>query len=113
MSRDQGQFENYQYSTTRLVTYDSRGGVNVVKTGPGFLHAVNITQLDAVPTAGAITIYDQHAAIYGTTAILFKHTQTAAVFMPVSVVLDVPFNTGLSVGFQADLKDLAVTLTYK
>lgn len=109
------EYDTYALQASRLTTYDSRGGINVVKAVPGFLHAITISQLDAAPTVGDITIYDMNSAsIYGTDAsVLFKHSQTTAVFMPVTVILDVPFSTGLAVGFTAAIKDVNVTVSYK
>lgn len=106
------QFDNLPYNRATLTTYDSRGGINQIKTGAGFLHSITFSQLDAAPTAGEITVYDS-TALYGDTVILFKHSQTTAVFMPVTVILDIPFTNGLGVGFLAALKDVNVVLSYK
>ena len=105
-------------SSGGLSTYDSSGGVRVLKTVPGFLHSVTFSQLDAAPTAGDITIYDfvstDALAIYGAgSSVLFRHSQTTAVFMPITVVLDVPFTNGLAVGFTAPIKDVNVLVSFK
>ena len=104
-------YDGYSLKVTRLTTYDSRGGVNQVRIGPGFLHSVTFAQADAAPTAGAISIYDS-TTVYGTNA-MFIHTQTTAVFMPQTVILDMPFSDGLAVGFSAGILDVGVTLSYK
>ncbi len=109
---DEGQFEHVPLIAQRFTTYGSNGGVNVIKTGPGFLKEITISQMDAAPTAGEITIYDD-TVIYGSTNILFKHSQTTAVFMPVTVFINAPFNNGLSLGFLAALKDVSVLVKYK
>ena len=103
--------DSYPLKVTRLTTYDSRGGVNQVRTGRGFLHSVTFAQADAAPTAGTISIYDS-TSIYGDTA-LFIHTQTTGIFMPQTVILDMPFSNGLAVGFTAGMLDVGVTLSYK
>lgn len=101
--------------TARTISYDSRGGINVIKTGPGFLHSVTFSQADAAPTAGTITIYDMNSvSIYGTVAsIVFLHTQTTGVFMPQTVILDIPFTTGLAIGHDNAIKDVGVVVSYK
>lgn len=109
---DQGQFENYPLQYKTYSTVASNGGNNVVYTGAGFLKRVIFSQADAAPTAGTITIYD-NTSIYGTTDTrLFSHTQTTGVFMPTSVDLDVPFTTGLSIGFTST-NDVNVILVFK
>ena len=102
-------------SSGGLSTYASNGGVNVLKTVQGFLHSVTISQLDAAPTAGDITIYDfDNTSIYaGGSSVLFRHSQTTAVFMPITVTLDVPFSNGLAVGFTNAIKDVNVLVSYK
>lgn len=109
------EFDRYPLKPARFTTYDSRGGVNIVKSTPGFLHAVTFAQVDAAPTAGTITIYNvPSTSIYGdTTKILFTHTQTTAVFMPQTVILDIPFDTGLAVGISTGMLDVGVILSYK
>lgn len=109
------ELDTYPLKSSRLTTYDSRGGVNIIKATPGFLHAITFAQADAAPTAGAITIYDvASTSVYGAVAnILFTHTQTSAVFMPQTIILDIPFETGLAVGIATGMTDVGVTLSYK
>lgn len=108
------QFDSYPLRTARFTTYDSRGGVNIVKNTPGFLHAITFAQVDAAPTAGTITLYDLASSVYGTVAsINFLHTQTTGVFMPQTVTLDIPFNAGLCVGISTGMTDVGVVLSYK
>jgi len=110
-----GEFDGYALRASRTTTYDSRGGVNIVKNGGGFLHSVTFAQTDAAPTAGTVTIYDvADTSVYGdSTKILFSHTQTTAVFMPQTVILDIPFTDGLAVGHDLDIQDVGVTVSYK
>jgi hypothetical protein len=103
MSQSQGQYEAYPY-LAKVLTSDG-----LVKTGTGFLHTITFSQTDAAPTAGSIIVYD-NTAESGT--ILFTHTQTTAVFMPVTITLDIPFTTGLYVGFTTTA-DVSVTISYK
>ena len=109
------EFDRYPLKNARYTTYDSRGGVNVVKVGAGFLHSVTFAQADAAPTAGAITIYDMNnGSVYGTVAsIMLLHTQTTAVFMPQTIILDVPFTTGLAIGIATAMTDVGVSVSYK
>lgn len=109
------EFDGYPLKSARFSTYDSRGGVNVVKVGAGFLHAITFTQLDAAPTAGAIAIYDMNnVSVYGTAgSVLLLHTQTTGIFMPVTVILDIPFTTGLAVGIATPMTDVGVQVSYK
>ena len=108
-------YDSQPLKSSRTTTYDSRGGVNVIKVGPGFLHSVTFSQADAAPTGGAITIYDMNAtSVYGTVAtIMFLHTQTTAAFMPQTVILDIPFVTGLAVGHDTAVNDVGVVVSYK
>jgi hypothetical protein len=91
-----------QYLTDRMVAD------KLVKSGAGMLHTITFSQADAAPTAGTITVYD---SLTETGTVLFIHTQTTAVFMPVSVTLDVPYSIGLYVGF-ATTADVSVTVSY-
>jgi hypothetical protein len=91
-----------QYLTDRMVAD------KLVKSGAGTLHTLTFSQADAAPTAGTITVYD---SLTETGTVLFIHTQTTAVFMPVSVTLDVPYSIGLYVGF-ATTADVSVTVSY-
>lgn len=96
-----------QYAGLPMKTYQAVVG-GLVKTGTGFLHTVTLSQSDAAPTAGNITIYD---SLTPSGKVLFTHTQTTAVFMPVSVTLDVPFDLGMYMAFVP--ADVSVTLSYK
>jgi hypothetical protein len=69
----------------------------LVRTGPGILHTITISQQDAAPTAGTIQVRDAVAAGAGT--VLFEWILTTAVFVPFTVTLDVKFTTGLFVDF--------------
>lgn len=103
-SRGQGQFEDYALLTQRI------SASTLIKSGAGFLSKLTLSQLDAAPTAGSIFIYDNTSAA-GTC--LWSHVQTTAVFMPVTVTLDMPFNTGLYVSVPAGMTDVSLTLAYK
>jgi hypothetical protein len=81
----------------------------LVKTGAGVLHSITISQNDAAPTAGDITVYDNTT---NAAPIIFFHTQTTAVFMPINIVLDVEFIAGLYVAF-GTTADVSVTLAYR
>ncbi len=81
----------------------------LIKTGPGFLHALQFSQNDAAPTAGTIDVYDNTSAS-GTK--LFSWTMTTAVFTPFSVILDVPFAIGLYFDFTTTA-DVNVSASYR
>jgi hypothetical protein len=78
------------YQSSAVVTGDT-----VIRTGAGILHTVTISQNDAAPTAGTISILDATAAGGGTA--LFTWVLTTAVFIPFTVTLDVKFTSGLVV----------------
>jgi len=80
-----------------------------VKAGAGFLHSVTISPTDAAATAGSIIIYDQTTEAV---PILFTYYVPAAALVPVTVILDVKFATGLYVGFTTT-NDVAVTISYR
>ena len=106
------EFDTRPLKYARYTTVASNGGNNIVKATPGFLHSVTFAQTDAAPTAGTITIYDNNT-IYGSVgSVVFTHSQTTAVFMPTTVILDIPLSTGLSIGFTTT-NDVGVTLSYK
>lgn len=91
-------------------SYKYCAGVDTpIKTGPGLLHSLTFTQIDAAPTAGTIIVYD-NTAESGT--IIFSSTWTTAIFYPTTVTLDVQFLTGLYVGFTTTA-DIGVTVSYR
>lgn len=103
MSNDQGQYESYPLLRA-YATSDT-----LVKSGTGFLHTVTFSETDAAPTAGTIIIYD-NTAESGT--IIHSETFTTTPFRSYTITLDVPFNTGLYIGFTTTT-DVGVTLSYK
>lgn len=103
MSNDQGQYESYPLLRS-YVTSDT-----LVKSGTGFLKTVTFAETDAAPTAGTIIIYD-NTAESGT--IIYSETFTTTPFRGYTVELNVPFTTGLYVGFTTTA-DVGVTLSYK
>lgn len=79
-----------------------------IKAGNGFVHNISIAPTTATPTAGLLSIYDNTAEsgtiiysewIFATTP---GHT----------INLDVLFNTGLYVGYDATLANVSVTVGY-
>lgn len=80
-----------------------------VKSGAGFLHAITISPTDAAATAGTITAYDNTAESGG---IIFTYYVPAAALVPVTVILDVAFTTGLYIGFSTTA-DVGVTVSYR
>ena len=80
-----------------------------VKATPGFLHTLTITQNDAAPTAGTITVYDNAAA---TGTVIWRWTFTTAVFLPFSILLDVKFATALYIDITT-AADVNVMCSYR
>lgn len=80
-----------------------------VKATAGFVHTVTISPLTATPTAGLLTIYDS-ASETGT--ILYTEwvfaTDTGH-----SVTLDAVAATGIYVGFDATLANVAVSVSFR
>lgn len=68
----------------------------LVKTGPGVLHTVTCEGIDAAATAGTIILYDNTAE---SGAVMFFLNVAAAALNPFTVTIDVPFATGLYVGY--------------
>ena len=81
----------------------------LVKGSPGRLRAIHVSQNDAAPTAGTITVYD---SVSEAGAVIWTWTLTTAVFLPFSVLFDIDFTVGLYVGF-ATTADVSVTATYR
>lgn len=93
-----------QRNTRARATADS-----LLVTGAGFLHTITISPLTATPTAGLLTVYDNTAEsgtviysewIFATTP---GHT----------VVIDSLFGTGVYVGFDGTLANVACVIGYR
>lgn len=106
------EFENYPIKAQRFTANPTTGLNNIVYSGRGFLERIIFQQNDAAPTAGIISVYDS-VANYGTAAsMIFTQNQTTGVFMPTTVEVGIPFNTGLSIGFTTT-NDVVVTLIFR
>lgn len=80
-----------------------------VKGSAGFIHTISISPLTATPTAGLLTVYD------GTTesgAVVYTEWVSATA-VGHTVTLDVPCATGIYVGFDGALTNVAVTVSYR
>lgn len=88
----------------RVVAADTQ-----VKAGPGVLKSLTFTCNDAAPTAGSIIVYD---SLTESGTQIFNHTFTTTPFAPLTVNLDVSFNTGLYIGFTTT-NDVNVTVSYR
>ncbi len=80
----------------------------LICTGSGVVHQITFSQNDAAPTAGSIILYD---SVTEANTQLFNWTLTTAVFNPVTITLDIPFTTGLYLGFTTT-DDVNVVVTY-
>lgn len=82
---------------------------SLLVTGAGFIHTVTLSPLVAVPTAGLATVYD-NTAESGT--VLFSEWMFATT-PGHSVTLDCTFGTGVYVGFDGTLANVAVGISYR
>lgn len=80
-----------------------------VKDGPGFVHTLTFSPLDAAATAGTIFLYDK---LTEATPTVFSYYIPAAALVPVTVTLDVSMTTGIYIGFTTTA-DVAVTVSYR
>lgn len=87
--------------------YKRLTGDGLVKTGVGSVHTVVFSATGSV-TAGVITLYDSTTE---TGTIIWSGTiQTGP--NPVSITLDAAFSTGLYVGYDGTIANVATTVTY-
>jgi hypothetical protein len=89
--------------------YSRKTADGQVKSGSGFLHSISIAGLTGTPTAGLLTIYD---SLSEADTIIYSEWVFATV-VGHTVVLDVPFSTGLYVGFDGTLANVQVTVSYR
>lgn len=80
-----------------------------IKGSAGFLHTLSIAALTATPTAGLITIYD---SLTETGTVIYAEW-IFATDVGHTITLDVPFGTGLYVGYDATLANVQATLSYR
>lgn len=95
--------------TEQRYTYAYVVADTLVKTGAGFVHTVTFSPTDTAATAGTIFLYDKTTEA---TPTIFAYSIPAAALVPVTVILDVSFTTGLYVGFTTTA-DVAVTISYR
>lgn len=92
-----------------LYSYSRKTADGQVKASAGFVHTVTVSPLTATPTTGLLTIYDNTAesgtAIY--TEWIF------ATDVGHTITLDVQCATGIYVGYDATLANVAVTVSYR
>lgn len=93
------------FANSAIVTGDT-----LVKLGPGFLQCIMISQADAAPTAGTVSILD-HTAAGGGTAI-FTHVFTTAVFAPIQICPQRAFTAGLMIDITTSA-DINVSVSYR
>lgn len=86
------------------------GADTQIKTGPGWLHAISCWGSDAAATAGSIAVLDHTAAGGGTTILAYQIA--AALLLPNTVILDVPFTAGLNIDFTTT-NDVTCTVSYR
>lgn len=80
-----------------------------VKAGAGYLHTVTIAPTTATPTAGLLTIYD---SLTEANTILYSEWVFATA-PGHTITLDIPFGTGLYVGYDGTLTNVSVTVSYR
>jgi len=81
----------------------------LIKSGPGKINNIVISQDDAAPTAGSIVVYDGTAS---SGPEIFNWTLTTAVFNPITVQLNHYFDNGIFVDF-VTTADVNVSASYK
>lgn len=81
---------------------------SLLVTGAGRLHTITISPLTATPVAGLLTIYD-NTAESGT---VIYSEWVFATAQGKSVTLDIAFGTGVYVGFDASLANVACGISY-
>lgn len=87
----------------------SRTTEGQVKAGAGFIHTLTISPLVAVPTAGLLTVYD---SLTEANTVLYSEWVFATA-PGHTIILDVPFATGLFIGFDGTLANVSVTSVYR
>ena len=80
-----------------------------VKSGFGFLHAVTINK--PATTAGVVTLYDSTSET-GTTIAAITIGKSTDNQMPVTLIYDIKFNTGLYAGFDGTIAGADITISY-
>lgn len=80
-----------------------------IKAGSGFVHSISIAGLTATPTAGLLTVYD---SLSETGTVIYAEWVFATV-VGHTVILDVPFSTGLYVGFDSNLANVNAVVSYR
>ena len=80
-----------------------------IKGSAGFIHTISIAGLTATPTAGLLTVYD---SLTETGTVLYAEWVFATIEGH-TVILDLPFATGLYVGFDATLANVQATVSYR
>lgn len=104
--------EDLTKDVTKVEQRFTRGRVTadgLVATGAGFLHTITISPLTATPTAGLLSIYD-NTAESGT---VIYAEWVFATTPGHSVTIDCTFGTGLYVGFDGTLANVACGLSYR
>lgn len=81
----------------------------VVKSAPGFLHALIFSCNDAAPTAGTIDVYDGVSAAGNK---IFSWTLGTTAFMPFTLIFDVAFSVGLYIAITTTA-DVNVSASYR
>ncbi len=89
--------------------YSRKTADGQVKASSGFLHTVTIAPTTATPTAGLLTIYD---SLTEANTIIFSEWVFATTAGH-TLILDVPFNVGLYIGYDATLANASVTVSYR
>lgn len=90
-------------------SYSRKTADGQVKATAGFVHSVTISPLTASPTAGLLTIYDNTSE---TGTVIFSEWVFATTPAH-TVILNVPCSTGIYVGFDGTLANVAATVAYR
>ena len=103
MSSDRRLYVEQPYVLGR-VTADGQ-----IKGSAGFVHTITISPTTATPTAGLLSIYN---SLTETGTVIYSEWIFATT-PGHTVLLDLPFDTGLYVGYDAALANVACTVAYR
>lgn len=83
-----------------------------IKSGAGFIHALIISASNLSGySGGIITLYDSLTETG--TKIWQGYVASAATYLPVSIIIDASFATGLYVGYGSGVANTSVTISYR
>lgn len=89
--------------------YSRKTADGQVKAGPGSIHAITVSPLTATPTAGLLSVYD---SLTETGTVVYSEWVFATAVGHSIVLEGATCDTGIYVGFDGTLANVAVTVVY-